>query len=348
MRRLVARDVMNPEVLTVREDMTVQEAATILVENEISGAPVEDAEGKLVGVVFLDRYRDEHRRQRRHPGRPPEPGLLRPRLGSRFSPEEMTKEGLHVESEGLPVREIMTAALYSVPEETPVSKIAETMIDGHVHRLLVTRDNQVVGIITTSDLLGLLIETERWPLPDCLRAAGRTAAPPARSATAGWRAGRRARGAGRAGPQVGLALGELIGQATEEPGLMRDLEMGARHRGRGLRTAHRLGNQRIERPVLLGVVGQQALFEKLAQCCELVSLLPGAFVQHIVRAGRRGCRGTTREAGALEADDDRQHVAERRGEGVERHQRGESFCQHAFDAMHGFSGPHKWTCSLSD
>ena len=158
MRRLVARDVMNPEVLTVREDMTVQEAATILVENEISGAPVEDAEGKLVGVLSLTDIAmstaDSGGIQVDHPnpddfGRGWEDGL---------SQEGMTREGLHVESEGLAVREIMTPALYSVPDETPVSKIAETMIDGHVHRLLVTRDNQVVGIITTSDLLGLLVE----------------------------------------------------------------------------------------------------------------------------------------------------------------------------------------------
>ena len=73
-------------------------------------------------------------------------------------PEEM--RGLHVERENLVVREIMTPAVYSVPEDTPVSRIAETMIDSHIHRVLVTRGEQVVGIVTSSDLLGLLVEPE--------------------------------------------------------------------------------------------------------------------------------------------------------------------------------------------
>ena len=44
---------MNPEVLTVREDMSVRALASFLVDNEITGAPVEDISGKLVGVVSL-------------------------------------------------------------------------------------------------------------------------------------------------------------------------------------------------------------------------------------------------------------------------------------------------------
>jgi CBS domain-containing protein len=47
-----------------------------------------------------------------------------------------------------------------VVEDTPVSELAETLIEEHVHRLLVTRDERVVGIVSTSDLLGLLVEEE--------------------------------------------------------------------------------------------------------------------------------------------------------------------------------------------
>ena len=48
---VAAKEVMNPDVITVRDDMTVQEVAAFLTENQISGAPVEDGEGRLVGVV---------------------------------------------------------------------------------------------------------------------------------------------------------------------------------------------------------------------------------------------------------------------------------------------------------
>ena len=53
MRPITAADVMNPNVLTVQDDMTVEELASFLVENEISGAPVEDSGGRLVGVVSV-------------------------------------------------------------------------------------------------------------------------------------------------------------------------------------------------------------------------------------------------------------------------------------------------------
>src|SRR5215203_5722911 len=53
MRPIIAADVMNPNVLMVQEDMTAGELASFLVESEISGAPVVDPTGRLVGVVSL-------------------------------------------------------------------------------------------------------------------------------------------------------------------------------------------------------------------------------------------------------------------------------------------------------
>jgi CBS domain-containing protein len=53
MRPITAADVMNPNVLMVQEDMTVEELASFLFENEISGAPVVDPTRRLVGVVSV-------------------------------------------------------------------------------------------------------------------------------------------------------------------------------------------------------------------------------------------------------------------------------------------------------
>ena len=50
---LTAKDIMNPDIMRVREDLTVAELAAFLTEQEISGAPVEDEHGKLVGVVSV-------------------------------------------------------------------------------------------------------------------------------------------------------------------------------------------------------------------------------------------------------------------------------------------------------
>jgi signal-transduction protein with cAMP-binding, CBS, and nucleotidyltransferase domain len=63
---------------------------------------------------------------------------------------------LHVEGGETLVGEIMSPTTYTVPHDTPVSRLARTMIAGRVHRLLVVRDQHVVGIVTSLDLLKLL------------------------------------------------------------------------------------------------------------------------------------------------------------------------------------------------
>ncbi len=162
MRPITAGDLMNPEVLTVRADMTVGELARFLLDHEITGAPVQDAEGKLVGVVSVvdiaAATSDEEESEEE-------------RAGSDFFahawegalPAEGIEE-LDVDDEDLPedllVEEIMTPDVYSVTEEATVSEVASMMLREHLHRLLVTRDGKPAGIITTSDLLGLLIDEE--------------------------------------------------------------------------------------------------------------------------------------------------------------------------------------------
>src|SRR5215471_2056135 len=51
MRPITAADLMNPKVLAVRDDLTLRELAGFLIRNQITGAPVEDGGGRLVGVV---------------------------------------------------------------------------------------------------------------------------------------------------------------------------------------------------------------------------------------------------------------------------------------------------------
>ncbi len=145
---------MNPSLVTVPENMTVRELAAFLTENEITGAPVTNRRGKLVGVVSVTDIAQsaaegadfspagKGREFRKHD------------LEGRASTSEL--RDMHVENEGLPVRDIMTPTVYTVPADTPVSKIARTMISGRIHRLLVTRRGRVVGIITALDLLKLL------------------------------------------------------------------------------------------------------------------------------------------------------------------------------------------------
>jgi CBS domain-containing protein len=157
MRDLVARDVMNSEVLTVRDDMSVTDLAEFLTDSEISGAPVENAEGRLIGVVSLTDIAAAFSGQRDQAVLDhPEPSFYLRSWEEKFNAEDLA--GLRVADSEATVGEIMTPSIFAVDEEMPISKIAEKMIHTHVHRLLVTRDGKVVGILTTSDLLGLLVE----------------------------------------------------------------------------------------------------------------------------------------------------------------------------------------------
>lgn len=120
---------MNPELLTLPDDMTVAEAAGFLLENEISGAPVEDQNGEIVGVVSLVDI-----------------------VSSALSPDG------EADLEDLLVADIMTPEVTAVSEDATVAEVATAMLNGHVHRLLVTREGNAVGLVSTSDLLGLLVE----------------------------------------------------------------------------------------------------------------------------------------------------------------------------------------------
>lgn len=138
-----AADVMNPDVMTVAEEMPVKELAAFLSEHQITGAPVLDARGHAVGVVSVTDIAESSGVA----------GDWQHEDGVR--PDE--RRGLHVEDTGQRVRDIMTPTVYTVPDDTPVSQLAATMIAGRVHRLLVTRDNRIVGIVTALDLLKLLV-----------------------------------------------------------------------------------------------------------------------------------------------------------------------------------------------
>jgi CBS domain-containing protein len=176
MRPITAADLMNPKVLAVREDMTLRELAAYLIHHQITGAPVEDGGGRLVGVVSTvdiaeamleepggpeEREGEEPLERPEQSGPPEDPEALAETAemeGAEETEETEEADEPYLPDDDVLVRDIMTPAIESVPEDATVSEVASRMLDSHVHRLLVTRDGRPVGIITTSDLLGLLID----------------------------------------------------------------------------------------------------------------------------------------------------------------------------------------------
>jgi len=155
MKKLTAKDVMNPHVLSVPDDWTIEELAQFLIDKAITGAPVMDETGKLIGVVSLtDIVQHDSLAEMRVRANEPHDYYLHG-WEDRLSPEEISS--FHVEEKPMvTVREIMTPFVFKVDEQTPIQEVADTMIGGRVHRLMVTHKERVVGIITTMDLLKVI------------------------------------------------------------------------------------------------------------------------------------------------------------------------------------------------
>lgn len=156
MSELKAKDVMTTQVVSVREDITVGELAEVLLDHQISGVPVTDEHGNLAGVVSvrdLVRHSSANGALAAPQG---DPEFFVRGWEERYDPDELRK--LQVRTPGLPVREVMTPAVFTVSEEEPIDDVAQMLVQGHIHRVLVTRDGGVVGIISSLDLLRAYLE----------------------------------------------------------------------------------------------------------------------------------------------------------------------------------------------
>ncbi len=139
-----AHQIMTRPVISVTPDTTIVEAANTMLQKHVSGLPVVDATGKLVGIVSEGDFirRSEIGTQRKY-GR-----FLKFILG----PGKAASNFVH--EHGRKVSEIMTTEpLLTVSEDTELEKIVALMEKNSVKRLPVTRGDKVVGIVTRANLL---------------------------------------------------------------------------------------------------------------------------------------------------------------------------------------------------
>lgn len=150
---LTARDIMTPSVKAVPHTWTMQQLSRFLTDNEISGSPVADHDGTIIGIVTL---KDIVEFQWNAVGSGPEERLSQAeRVDARRLRLRMFQEMSRTPVE---VRDIMTPNAISVPLDTDVVAVAQTMMEEHLHRIFVTRGHAVVGIITTYDMLRLVAD----------------------------------------------------------------------------------------------------------------------------------------------------------------------------------------------
>ncbi|HEY3302699.1 MAG TPA: CBS domain-containing protein [Candidatus Binatia bacterium] len=114
---MFARNIMTKEVVTVSAAATVTEAARILTQQQLSGAPVVNEHGQIVGVV---------------------------------------SETDIVANKGRQVKDIMSKKVFSITEETPVEEIAALMMTRRIKRLPVMRGQELVGIVSQADIVAVV------------------------------------------------------------------------------------------------------------------------------------------------------------------------------------------------
>lgn len=150
-----ARDLMTTNVVTVKPDSKVRDVAALMLEKHISGVPVLDDNGKLVGMISEGDL------------------LRRPELGTEkhrrrwlafFSrADEQARE--FTKSHALRAGDVMTKQVLHVAEGTPLGDVVGLMEKHRVKRLPVLSKGKLVGIVSRVDLIRALATRQAEPMP---------------------------------------------------------------------------------------------------------------------------------------------------------------------------------------
>ena len=141
-----ARDIMTPRVVSIRSDASVDDAVALMVERHISGLPVVDAEGKLVGMItegdLLQRSEIGTERRRPH------------WLQMLFSPGRLADD--YTQARGRKVNQVMTQEVVSATEDTPLETIVALMSRKGIKRVPIVMNDGPIGMVSRADVLRAL------------------------------------------------------------------------------------------------------------------------------------------------------------------------------------------------
>jgi CBS domain-containing protein len=149
------KDMMTSPVISVEPDASIWQAVRIMLQRRISGLPVIDKHGRLVGMVsegdFLRRAETGTQRRR--------PNWLEFLMGPGRLADEYTR------SHGRKIQDIMTPDPVTVTEKTLLDEVVRTMEQRRIKRLPVVRGNEVVGIVSRANLMHALAGIARELVP---------------------------------------------------------------------------------------------------------------------------------------------------------------------------------------
>ena len=143
---MLVREVMTTDVLTVEASTPLKSAAQLLARRGISGVPVVDADGAVVGVLSEADILVQERGPSLHT-----PGLL----SFVFDHDAAWRDKIGAHTVG----EAMSKPAISVAPHVSVSEAATRMLDQQVNRLPVIKNGRLVGIVTRADLVRAFVRT---------------------------------------------------------------------------------------------------------------------------------------------------------------------------------------------
>ena len=140
------RDIMTRKVLSIEPDASIFQAVHSMLQNKISGLPVVNNDGDLVGVVtegdFLRRAETTTERKR-------------PRwLAFLVGPGKLADE--YVRTHARKIADVMTPEPYTVTEDTALEDVVQLMEKRRIKRLPVVRGKKLIGIVSRANLLHAL------------------------------------------------------------------------------------------------------------------------------------------------------------------------------------------------
>jgi CBS domain-containing protein len=142
---------MTPDVIVVGPDESVQKAARLMADHGISGVPVVDADGQLVGMISEG---DLIMRQATRRSRPWWRAFFE-------DPDALARE--YQRTTGTTVREAMTRAVVSVSPDLGLEAVSRILLDRGLRRLPVVEGGRLVGIISRGDIVKVLAATVAAP-----------------------------------------------------------------------------------------------------------------------------------------------------------------------------------------
>lgn len=144
MPQIKVADVMTTELFALAPDTSLETAARMFAQRHITGAPVVNAEGETVGVVSIADLVDPDRNRGNEEGYP---------VYYRVTDGWAAPMGDATAVRDGRVDEVMTHSVVSTEHDNSIIDAAKIMLDAGIHRLLVTKEGDLVGLVSTTDLL---------------------------------------------------------------------------------------------------------------------------------------------------------------------------------------------------